>query len=1047
MQKLIVLGIILFLSNTILIGQQKNDWENPAVIGINKLAPRATMYSFVSEEKALLGDKTKSDRVASLNGDWQFYFSESIEAVPANFLDVNFNNWDTIKVPMNWEMQGYGERIYTNQRHSWGHLDWPKIAPTANPVGIYKKEFEIAANWKDMNIRIHFAGVTSAFYLWINGKKVGYSQGSRTPAEFDITSYLKKGKNTVILQVFRWSDGSYVESQDHWDLSGIHRDVMLMAEPKANISDFKIETRLDETYTNAILKISPKVSFPKSITSKSYSVTVTLFDKNTKVVSKTENADKIANIFYGQRWNPKYDVFNISVQQPKKWSAENPYLYTLVLSLKDSKGNIIESKSAKVGFRKYETQKGVFLVNGKPVKLYGVNRHDHNAENGKTVSFENMKKDIMLLKAYNFNAVRCSHYPNNVEFYDLCDQYGIYVMDEANVESHGTRGSGGELASHPEWTTTFVDRAVRMYQRDKNHPCIFSWSLGNESGAGANHSAMAGYLKWNDPERLIHYEGSESYGGILSPQSRNTPKDPYDFTDMISRMYPSIEEFAEMDESQPGEKMVITCEYSHAMGNSNGGLKLFWDVARSHPRIAGAFIWDWMDQGIAVKTKDGCEQFAYGGYFGDADNDGNFCLNGIINADQTVKPVMYECKYVFQPFEFGSFNADKNTFTLKNRTAFTNSAVYDFTYELIENGKATKNGVLTIDDIAPLGTSTISLPSFKRKEENTYYVNLYAKQKNNTAWAEKGYVVASEQFKIPFKKETIEKPIVAGSELNITETTNTLQVSGDNFKVEFDIATGYVADFKVDNKSLLSAPIRPNFWRAVTDNDRAVIQRIPAINFWKQATQNQQLLSFKKKHNGKTVEVISKYQLGGKKVFFTSIYTIYPSGEVQMHNTFSCNEALANLPRIGIQTELKDIFKAVTWYGKGPHENYIDRNDGAFVGVYEKVLNDFSAPYVFPQAYGNRTEVKYANFKIEKSTLNVASNNDFEFSIYPYTTEDLDKATYQCELTKLKGHTLNLDYKQQGVSGYNSWSLKAAPRPEHSIPAKDYEFDFKFSLK
>ncbi|WP_010520654.1 glycoside hydrolase family 2 TIM barrel-domain containing protein [Aquimarina agarivorans] len=1046
MYKLKVIVLILSLLNINLIGQHLNDWENPAVIGINKLPPRATMYSFKTEKEALLETTTTSDRVQLLNGDWQFNFSASNEATPNNFLNTEFKDWDIINVPSNWEMQGYGERIYTNQRHSWGHLNWPKISPTPNPVGIYKKEFTVPSAWQNMNIRIHFAGVTSAFYVWINGQKVGYSQGSRTPAEFDITAYLNKGKNTIIAKVFRWSDGSYVESQDHWDLSGIHRDVMLLAEPKANISDFKITTKLDEAYTDAILKISPKLSFDKSLNANDYEVTAALYDGTKKIVTQTEKAFKIANIFYGQRWNPKYDVFNIPVSNPQKWSAEAPYLYTLTLTLKTTQGVVVESKSCKVGFRKYETKKGVFLVNGKPVKLYGVNRHDHNAYTGKTVSFQDMKKDVMLLKAYNFNAVRCSHYPNNVAFYDLCDQYGIYVMDEANVESHGTRGSGGELASNPQWTTTFVDRAIRMYQRDKNHPCIFSWSLGNESGAGANHSAMAGYLKWNDPERLIHYEGAESYGGILSPQSRNTPKDPYDFTDMISRMYPSVEEFAEMDESQPGEKMVITCEYSHAMGNSNGGLKLFWDVARSHPRIAGGFIWDWMDQGIAVKSKNGCEQFAYGGYFGDTYSDGNFCLNGIINADQTVKPVMEECKHVFQPFEFSQFNAASKSFTIKNRNAFTNSMAYDFSYQLIANGTVIKDQVFEVKNILPGEKQKVAMPDLKITKDSHYFLNIYAKQKKQTAWAKKGYVVASAQFEFPYVyKQNTSTAATIDQELQLIETKNKIQIKGKDFEVEFNTLSGYLTNLITKKERVLAAPIAPNFWRATTDNDRAVIQRKPEIKFWKQATQNQQLLSFKKEQKNKMIEVVSTYQLGAKEVFFNIKYSIYPTGEIIMKNTFTCKETLANLPRIGVQTQLAAPFTEVGWLGKGPHENYVDRNDGAFIGLYKKSLANFSKSYVYPQAYGNRTNVSFANFISEKSKLKVASEK-FEFSVYPYTTMDLDTSTYQCQLTKLNGYTLNLDYKQQGVAGYNSWSLKAAPRPEHSIPATNYEFDFKFSF-
>lgn len=1041
---------LLILSIGSIVAQQINDWENPAVIAINKLPARATMYSFASEKEALEGDRKKSNRVLSLNGEWQFNFSPSIEASPTNFLDKKFDDWKPIKVPMNWEMQGFGDPIYTNQTHSWEHQNWPKISPVNNPIGIYKKEFNIPTNWSNKKVRIHFGGVTSAFYIWINGKKVGYSQGSRTPAEFDITPFIEKGKNTVFLKVFRWCDGSYVEAQDHWDLSGIHRDVLLLAEPKASISDFKIETTLDKQYKDAVLKVSPFVKLEKGLNAKDYIITTQLYNENTLVVSEKTEAEVVTNFHFGQRWHPKYDIFNIAVSNPKKWSAEQPNLYTLVLSLKDKKGNILESKSCKVGFRSYEEKKGVFLVNGKAVKLYGVNRHDHNAKTGKAVSYADMKRDIMLMKQYNFNAVRTSHYPNNPEFYDLCDQYGIYVMDEANIETHGTRGFGGELANNPQWTNTFIDRAIRMYQRDKNHPSIFSWSLGNESGCGSNHSAMAGYLKWNDPERLIHYEGAESYGGKLSPQSKNTPQDPFDFTDMISRMYPTPEEFAEMDDTQLGEKMVISCEYTHAMGNSNGGLKLFWDVAHSHPRIAGGFIWDWMDQGIEVTTDDGCLQYAYGGYFREKGyTDYNFCLNGVINADQTPKPAMEECKYVFQPFEFSKLDYKNNTFYIKNRQAFTSSNVYHFSFEVLENGNVIKKGILKVESIAPATSKTISFPSFTRKLGKEYLLNVYAKNKIANEWQKAGSIIASEQFVYPYAKssefiENENKP----SKLIVNKTMYGVEVSNKNMSITFDAKTGYLSKLISKGNHLLLSPIKPNFWRATTDNDRAIIQRNKGINFWKEATNKQQLLSFNHSSNGESVSVETKYQLGGKEVFYSIGYKIHSNGTIEIDNQFECKGKLENIPRIGLQTQIKDSFSTVNWYGKGPYENYVDRNEAAFIGNYKSKLEGFSQPYVYPQAYANRSGVRYVGFYGADNSLILEGNNkNFEFSIYPYDTMALDKAGYLCELQKLKGYTINIDYKQQGVAGYNSWSWKAAPRPEHSIPAKNYSFKFRLIVK
>ncbi|MEM6698520.1 MAG: glycoside hydrolase family 2 TIM barrel-domain containing protein, partial [Bacteroidota bacterium] len=706
------------------LAQDLNDWENPAVIGINKLPARATMYSFASETKALQFHKENSSRVKSLNGNWDFNWSARPSEVPNNFLDPDFSDWKTITVPSNWELEGYGQAIYTNSGHPWGRYDFPNIGEEDNPVGIYRKQFTVPSEWKDMNIRLHFGGVTSAIYVWINGKKVGYSQGSRLPAEFDITDYLQTGENTVIAQVYRWCDGSYLEAQDHWRLSGIHRNVMLLAEPKIAIQDFFVKTDLDETYTNGTLMIRPKINAPRGKANRSVAVdlsdwdlTAKLYDEQQQVVEEQSiKVEDIVKYRFDQRWTPKFDFFNLKITNPKKWTAETPNLYTLVLSLKNGTGQVTEAKSCHIGFRKYQWDNGVFKVNGEAVKLYGVNRHDHNKDHGKVVSYADMKRDMELLKQYNFNSVRCSHYPNNPEFYDLCDEYGIYVMDEANVESHGVRG---ELTNDPSWANAYVDRAIRMVERDKNHPSIFSWSLGNESGLGGNHAAMAGWIKHYNPERMLHYEGANGGGGKLSPQTQNTPPDPWDFTDMISRMYPTPAEFSEMDKSQVGKKVVISCEYTHAMGNSNGGLKEIWDIIHNNPRIAGAYIWDWMDQGILIKEKDGCEHYAYGGYFGEKKHDSNFCLNGVINTDQSVKPVMEECKYVFQPFVFENYNANKSTIQVNNRRAFLNLNDYAFRYAILEEGKAIAQADLTIlsSKEESLVLKIPSLPTFKTGKE------------------------------------------------------------------------------------------------------------------------------------------------------------------------------------------------------------------------------------------------------------------------------------------------------------------------------------------
>ncbi len=1040
MRNLTLLLILLFQQS---FAQQLNDWENPAVIGINKLPARATMYSFASEADALKFDKKNTSRVQTLNGTWQFNWSPRPSAIPADFLDQKFKDWTNIPVPSNWELEGFGLPIYINSGHPWDRYDYPNIGDEDNPVGIYKKTFTVPQDWNDMKVRLHFGGVTSAMYVWINGKKVGYSQGSRLPAEFDITDFLQKGENTIIAQVFRWSDGSYIEVQDHWRLSGIHRDVMLLAEPKISIKDFFVKTDLDKTYTDGTLMVRPKIEAAKGKKPKTtltdlskWEITAKLFEGKGQMISEQSiPVDEVVKYWYNQRWDEKFDFINMKISNPKKWTAETPNLYTLVLSLKNDAGQITESKSCRIGFRKFEWVDGIFTVNGEAVKLYGVNRHDHNKDHGKVVSYADMKRDMELLKQYNFNTVRCSHYPNNPEFYDLCDEYGIYVMDEANVESHGVRG---EITNDPAWANAFIDRAVRMVERDKNHPSIFSWSLGNESGLGANHAAMAGWIKHTDPERMLHYEGSNGGGGKLSPQSKNTPTDPWDFTDMISRMYPTPQEFRDMDMSQTGKKVVISCEYTHAMGNSNGSLNEIWDIIHSNPRMAGAYIWDWMDQGILVKEKDGCEQYAYGGYFGGDLHNANFCINGIINSDQTVKPVMEECKYVFQPFVFENFKAEKWTVDVYNRRPFLDTKNADLSWAILENGKVIDRGLITDVDFTTGNKLTIKIPkTVKISAGKEYHLNLFAKLKSNTRWAPKGHILAQEQFDLPIQQQFSKKikPNFAKNEaITLRKETSQWQISNPNFTINFDTKSGQLTHYKAKGKALIQEAIKPNFWRATTDNDRLGWKTPTNLGFWKKASQSTRLINLQSEEISPFHQVIKvKHQLNDGQASQQTRYDIFADGRIVILNELTANPTLSVLPRIGFQMGLVSSFSNIKWLGKGPHENYVDRNHSAFVGEYQSALKDFPTTYVYPQENGNRTETRWVQFLDQQNQGIQISGNRFEFSAHPYTNENLDQATQVCELEDAGYINVNIDHRQMGVGGFNSWSPKAAPLDKHRI--------------
>ncbi|MEM9928307.1 MAG: glycoside hydrolase family 2 TIM barrel-domain containing protein [Bacteroidota bacterium] len=1035
---------LLLAGPVLLPAQAPVDWQNPRVTDINKLPARATAYSFSSVEDALTVDRKNTDRVVSLNGTWDFNFSPKPADVPEDFLSPRFKDWQTIEVPTNWEMQGFGIPIYTNSKHPFGSYDYPRIPPEDNPVGIYHRKFSVPANWEGMNIRLHFGGVTSAFYVYVNGKMVGYSQDSCLPAEFDITEYLQAGENSLVAKVYRYSDGSFLEMQDHWKLSGIHRDVMLLAEPKINIEDFSVRTALDEEYDDGVLNIRPEMK--RFVEVDGWTISAQLYDDAASLVGEQSiPAKNVAQFYFNQRWEPEFNLISIPVEAPKKWSAEHPNLYTLVLSLKDQNGKLQEAKSTRVGFRTYEVEAGVFKVNGKPVKLYGVNRHDHHPTRGKAVTYADMERDMQLLKSHNFNAVRTSHYPNNPEFYDLADQYGIYVMDEANVESHGLRG---ELTNDPLWGQAMLDRAIRMVERDKNHPSIFSWSLGNESGLGPNHAAMTGWIKYKDPTRIVHYEGANGGGGSLSPQSKVTPPDPWHVSDMISRMYPTVEEFQEMDASQDGDRMVISCEYTHAMGNSNGSLKEIWDVIHQSKRIAGAFVWDWMDQGITAKTDDGCEQYVYGGYFGHPINDNSFCLNGVLDADQTPKPAMEEFKYVQQPYHFTDFNLNKKEVTIAQRRHFSDAQDYDFTYQVLADGKVISTGKLKRKMPARnrVNTWVYQIPfTYEMEPGKVYHLNLHAVQKSATKWAEAGTSVAKEQFALPGilgedAGARLSGPVAQESgELDPATSNITLEANG--VKAVISGATGFLISYAQDGVELLEAPLRPNFWRAVTDNDRIGYHTPERLTYWKHANKSVRASDLKMGMNKNGVSSVTTVQTftDGQAQQRIS-YTIQPDGSLHIGVDFRASAGLPAMPRLGLQLGIPADFKQVSYLGRGPQENYIDRNRSALVGQYELALEDLMTSYVYPQANGNRTGTHWAIFRNASGQGLKVSGNDFQFSAYPYTTENLEAAKLVCELEDAGYLTLNIDHQQMGVGGFNSWSMKAAPALPYRIPAGDYSY-------
>ncbi|PWJ43893.1 glycoside hydrolase family 2 TIM barrel-domain containing protein [Sediminitomix flava] len=1057
--------------------QSKNDWENPEVNQINRLPSRATFYNFSSMETALGGDREKSDWYQSLNGDWKFNWVPKPLDKPSDFyqLDYQDQDWTNIEVPSNWEMKGFGRPIYTNSTYPFFN-DYPNINHEDNPVGSYIKYFEVDDSWLDRDLILHFGGVTSAFYVWLNGELVGYSEDSRLAAEFEVSKYLKKGKNKLAVQVYRWSDGSYLEAQDHWRMSGIHREVYLLSTPKVRLNDFFVRTDLDEEFKDAQLQIRPefvanvadrfieKVGYfgNKSATKfDDWTLITQLYDAENKPV-ELPHEFKIGKYFtewYPQRDNVYFgNLIEYKVQNPRKWSTDDPYLYKLVFTLKNEKGGEEQIVSTNIGFREIEFDaKGRLLVNGNMVKMIGVNRHDHHMENGKTLSRADIEEDVRLLKQFNFNAVRTSHYPNDPYFYDLCDREGLYVMDEANLETHGLRG---ELSNQPEWAKSFIERGIRMVERDKNHPSIIMWSLGNESGMGPNHAAMAAWIKDFDPTRKVHYEGAQgvptapNYKRKYYPANSGNPTDPY-YVDMLSRMYSSPSELANLIESTSFDsRPVLLCEYAHAMGNSVGNMKEYWDVIYSYDRALGGFIWDWIDQGVVKQDENGVEYLAYGGDFGDTPNDGSFCINGIVAADRTPKPALFECKKVNQPVVIRTKNILEGSFEIYNRHHAKDLSSYQIKWTLLEDGKAIDSGEVARLSTKPYETESFEI-KFKKpraKAGKEYALRIEGFTTEDYFWAEKGHSVFYEQFELPMEQENNRIVKLKGS-VQVNDTADSYEVSNTSFKASFSKETGFLTSYELDGKELILSPLKPNFWRAETENDRAYRRayrralKLKGERKWLNAVEDFKLqgINLEKSSDQTFVTITTDGVIETLATKLQLVYKVYSNGWVKVDYQVQVADGQPNLPKIGVSLDISDEYEQLSYYGKGPFENYADRNYGAELGFYTSKVSELDYMYIKPQEYGNRTDTRW--FRLENKAgkgLLIKGEEALNFSISPYDLNNLESSNHTNELKIRDQLTLDIDHLQMGVGGDDSWSRKAQAHEEFLIKAGNYQYSFYF---
>ena len=1009
---------------------QVPDWENPEMIGQNKEPAHCTHR--VSEVSPFRH---------SLNGDWKFKWAARPADCPVDFYKPEFDvsGWKTIPVPSNWQLYGYGIPRYLNIPYTFPPNP-PHIPHDDNPVGSYRTDFEVPTGWYNRQIFIHFGGVKSAFYLWVNGQKVGYSQGGMTPAEFNIKPYLLFGENTLAVEVYGCSDGSYLECQDMWRLAGIFRDVYLFATPHVHLRDFFIWCDLDEQYRDAVLYVTAAVHNYSDEAVGAHTVDVSLakaagqFGGAKQIMSGTIDA-----IPPGSDGTVEMQT---AIPHPHLWTAETPYLYEVGLGLRRADGGVVDGTGCQFGFREAELRGGRLLVNGRPIMIKGVNRHEHDPDHGRAIPYSRMIQDIKLFKLNNINAVRTSHYPDHPAWYDLCDEYGIYVIDEANIESHGM-GYDPErtLANRPAWLKAHMDRTVSMVERDKNHPSVIIWSLGNEAGDGTNFEATSAWIHQRDPSRPVHYERAMDYGDHTArPHS-----------DIICPMYASIgwlERFAAEKRDRP----VIMCEYAHAMGNSVGNFQDYWDVIEAHDQLQGGFIWDWADQGLRKHTEPkslaGEEGFwAYGGDFGDTPTDGNFCCNGLVQPDRRPNPSLHEVRKVYQYVKVRPVDLAAGRVRVHNNYDFVNLDFVDVSWELAADGEVLQRGDLPKLSLPPGQAREVQVP-FERpalRPGTEYWLKIRFALADDCRWADRGHVVAWEQFKLPFDvPDAPPKGVADLPPVELRESAEAVLVRGTDFAVKVGKQSGAIESFEYRGVELVAAPLVPNFWRVPIDNDRG--NGMPKRQgVWKQAGPDRTV-----EHVGaeqpqpQVLRIAVKGKLAAEDSAYRCTYTVCGSGDIIVQTDVEPADALPNLPRFGMQMAMPGAFRHVRWYGRGPHETYWDRKTGAAVGVYSGRVDEMNHPYVRPQECGNRTDVRWAALTNDEGVgLLAVGMPNLSISAWPHTMQDLEAAAHPYELPQRDTITVNLDYKQMGVGGDNSWG--ARPHAQYTLPPQPYSYRFRLT--
>jgi beta-galactosidase len=1016
------------------ISASRPDWENPAVFAVGKEPARATAFPFESRAKALAGHRTQSSRFLSLNGEWRFALSMNADEAPAGFEAPSYDvsAWKKIKVPADWQAEGFDQPRYNNITYPFP-ANRPLIPHASNPVGSYRRDVEIPAGWEGHDVILHIGAAGSAYYVWFNGKKVGYSEDSKLPSEFNVTPFVTSGRNTVAIQIYRWSDGSYLEDQDFWRVSGIEREVFLMAAPPARVRDFFVHAGFEQTARVGTFALDAAVTPAQS----AVSVRATVLDGERELIKLSQQVPAS-----GQE---RTVTLRGSSADVRPWTAESPNLYMLLVELYDARGQILQSSYARIGFRTVAIRDGVVTINGRPITIRGVNRHEHDPETFHVISLESMENDIRLMKRHNINAIRTSHYPNDPRLYELADRYGLYVMDEANIESHGYMDFANkrpderakyQIGFDPAWEAAHVSRVVNMVERDKNHPSIIFWSLGNEAGIGPTFAKAAAAARARDPDRLISYLGWGTWDGVHDHR-------PNWYADIYAPMYDSVAKLIDYANNWNFKQPLIQCEYAHMMGNSGGNLKEYWETIYKYPhRLQGGFVWDWVDQSMYRYTADGRRYWGDGGEYGPNPGGDIEFGDGLMQADRTPNPALYEVAKVYAPVQFEGFDAASRRLTVINRHDFIDLSGYDFDWELLEDGVPVAKGPLEVPAIAPHAQASVSLNLPEtRKPGAEYFVTVFARAKDEaTPVVPRSWVIGWEQFAL---EATVPTPVpaVSASSVSVTDRNGLIRLQGGGAELVIDRRTGLIERYAFEGRLLLQGGA-PNFYRALTDNDIGIgLEKTHGI--WQQASSTRKVQSVE--IDGQAVSV--RY-LAADVFQVTARYAMAGNGVVSVSTRFVPLRTDAPDPlRIGLAYTTPRSLTAVEWYGRGPHESYADRKTSAAIGLWRGAIADQNHDYIRPQETGNKVDVRWMEL-LEPGAggLKISGAQPLSMNVLAFPYDDLSRRSpgtrRSTDIVPREHNSLLIDAVQAGVGGDTQWSDVGRPMQPYRISLKEHVLSF-----